>query len=315
MSYSAWGALAGGIAGFMNTWMDAYVNKAVTDAQTTIDNANTTSQNLINQTNADAANQVRAANNGFVAAQASLSNLTRSLSNQRKLDVNADQENALTMNLARLQDSAVQGSLDQQLRSAEQLGAIRAQAAANGVGGTTASMLQKTMALTAARQKEITDQNFQYQTYDILQQKAGLAYNTIASLDEGQTFAPIDYNINVAPLVQSPLRAGQFATSIVGQAWLGAANGAMGQLNLQSNIGSKSEDMGTGTIGNTPGYSSGATLFGPSTFSLPTSTSSLASQYGVGNNAYGFSANLGGSTNGFFSTESATSSVPNFQLS
>lgn len=309
-----WAALAGGIAGFMNTWMDAYVNKAWSDAQGMIDNANTTSQNLINQTNADAANQVRAANNAFVAAQASLSNLTRSLSNQRKLDANADQENALTMNLVRLQDNAVQGSLDQQLKAAEQLGAVRAAAAANGVGGTTASMLQKTMALTAARQKEITDQNFKYQTYDILQQKAGLAYNTIASLDEGQTFAPIDYNINVAPLVQSPLRAGQFATSVVGQAWLGAANGAMGSFNLKSSFGSSGSDIGSGTIGNTPGYSSAGVLFGPTTFSMPTSTSSLASDYGVGNNAYGFSANLGGSTNGFFSTEGSNSSIANFQL-
>ncbi|WP_394144577.1 virion core protein, T7 gp14 family [Burkholderia multivorans] len=301
----------GAITGFMDSWLQAYMNKAISDAQGTIDNANTASQNLINQTNADAANQVRAANNGFVAAQASLSNLARSLSNQRKLDANADQENALTMNLVRLQDNAVQGSLDQQLKAAEQMGAVRAAAAANGVGGTTASMLQKTMALTAARARTQQDQNVAYQTYDMLRQRAGLAYNTIASLDEGQTFAPIDYNINVAPLVQSPLRASQFATSVVGQAWLGALNGLLGA--DYSTVGQPSSaPIGGGTIGNTPGYSSAGVLFGPSssgiTYEMPS-----ASSYGVGADSYGF-GQVGGKTNGFFSTDGSSASVQNFQL-
>nr|WP_052145202.1 hypothetical protein [Burkholderia sp. ABCPW 111] len=294
----------------MNTWLSAYAQKAADDAQGIIDNANTYSQNTINQANADAANAVRAANNGFAVAQASLSNLTRSISNQSKLEAGGKAEDAITTNILRLQDQATRGSLESQLRSAEQLGAVRAAAAAAGVGGSTARMLQNTMALTAARAQTTTDQNTQYQTYDMLQQRAGLVSNKIMSLDEGQTFAAIDYNINVAPLVQSPLRAGQFANSVMSQAWLGAANGAMGSLNLASNTGPKS-DVGTGStggIGNTQGYSSGATLFGPNTFSYE-----APSNYGVGANTYGFSTGLGGGTNGFFSTGSS-SKIADYQL-
>ncbi|CDK30107.1 putative internal virion protein [Burkholderia phage AMP1] len=305
-----WAAFAGAIAGFANTWLTAYAQKAANDAQGMIDNANTYSQNTINQANADAANAVRAANNGFAASQAALSNLTRSISNQSKLEAGGKAEDALTTNILRLQDQTIHGSLESQLRSAEQLGAVRAAAAAAGVGGSTARMLQKTMELTAARAATITEQNAQYQTYDMLQQRAGLVANKIMSLDEGQTFAPIDYNINVAPLVQSPLRAGQFASSVMSQAWLGAANGAMGSLNLASNTG-PSQDMGqTGTIGNTPGYSSGATMFGPNTFSYQAPS---ASSYGVGANSYGFSTGLGGGSNGFFSTGSS-SKIADYQL-
>ncbi|QYD70150.1 hypothetical protein KZJ38_07540 [Paraburkholderia edwinii] len=304
-----WAAFAGAIAGFMNTWGTAYVNKAAGDAQKMIDDANTDSQNLINNANADSANLMRKANNGFAAAQASLSNLTRSLRNNDKLDAAASQADAITTNIARLTDAAAQGSLDAQLRSAEQLGAVRAAAAAAGVGGTTASMLQKTMQLTAARAQTQADQRVAYQTYDMLAQRAGLLRSAVASLDEGQTFAPIDYNTNVAPLVQSPLRASQFGMSIMAQALLGAANGAMGQLNLSSNA-KPSNDINSNTIGNTPNYSSGGVMFGPNTFQYPGAT---ANDYGVGSNTYGFSSNLGGDTNGFFSTGSS-SSIADFQL-
>jgi hypothetical protein len=223
-----WAALAGGIAGFMNTWLSAYAQKAADDAQGMIDNANTYSQNTVNRANADAANAVRAANNGFAVAQAALSNLTRSIGNQSKLEAGGKAEDAVTTNIMRLQDQALHGSLETRLRSAEQLGAVRAAAAAAGIGGSTARMLQKTMELTAARAQATTDQNTQYQTYDMLQQRAGLVSNKIMSLDEGQTFAAIDYNTNVAPLVQSPLRPGQFSLSVMSQAWLGAANGRDG---------------------------------------------------------------------------------------
>lgn len=303
-----WAALAGGIAGFANTWLTAYAQKAADDAQKTIDDANTYSQNTVNQANADAANAVRNANNGFAAAQAALSNLTRSIGNQAKLEAGGKAEDAVTTNILRLQEQATKGSLESQLRSAEQLGAVRAAAAAAGVGGSTARMLQNTMALTAARAQTTTDENTQYQTYDMLQQRAGLVSNKIMSLDEGQTFATIDYNTNVAPLVQSPLRAGQFSNSVMSQAWLGAANGAMGNLNLQSNTGPK-QDMGAaGTIGNTSGFSSAGTLFGPTTFQYEAPTG-----YTGGGNTYGFSTGLGGGTNGFFSTGSS-SKIADYQL-
>ena len=293
---------------FLGNWSQAYLQKAASDAQGMIDNANVYSQNLINQANADAANAVRAANNGFAAAQAALSNLTRSLSNQSKLEAGGKAEDAITTNILRLQDQATKGSLESQLRSAEQLGAVRAVAAAAGVGGSTARMLQNTLQLTAARAQTTTDENVKYQTYDMLQQRMGLVQNKIMSLDEGQTFAPIDYNINVAPLVQSPIRASQFSGSALSQALFSTFASSAGTLaSLTSGTGQSS---GTGGVGSTPRYSSGAVLNGVGTIGDGGNSSG---SYGTGSNAYGFSS-LGGGTNGFFSTGSS-SKIANFQLS
>lgn len=284
---------------FASNWTADYLQKAAGEAQSTIDKANTTSQNLINTTNANAANEVRGATNAFSAAQASLSNLTRSVSNQAKLDAGAKQQDAMTMNILRLQDSATQGSLDTQLRSAEQLGAVRASAAAAGVGGTTARVLQNAMALTAARATTAQNERTSYQTYDMLAQKAGLMKNTIASLDEGQTFAAIDYTVNVPTLVQSPIRASQFSMSAASQALLQSI-GSMGNA-LSSLTG------GSDTPTSSDSYSSGSVLNGINNFSTSTAT------YDTGNDSYGFKS-LGGGTNGFYSSGSS-GGIANFQLS
>lgn len=287
-----WAALAGLASGLFSSWGSGSINQAAGQAQSIIDNANTYSQNTINNANADATNQVRKANNGFAAAQASLSNLTRSLRNNSQLDAAASQADSITENIARLTDAATQGSLDTQLRSAEQLGAVRASAAAAGVGGTTASMLQKTMQLTAARAQTQTDQRTSYQTYDMLAQRSGLLRSAVASLDEGQSFAPIDYNTSVAPLVQSPIRASQYSGSVFGSALLGTIASKTG---LISNLFGSS---GTSGASSGSGYSAGSLLSG-----VTGAVSSALKDFG----------SLGGGTNGFFSTGSS-SGIANYLL-
>jgi len=86
--------------------------------------------NLINQTNADSANQMRSANNTLAAAQAALGNAQRSISNQNKLEAAGKQLDSNSQNLARIQDAMTSGSLEAGLRASEQLGALHAQAAA-----------------------------------------------------------------------------------------------------------------------------------------------------------------------------------------
>jgi len=68
-------------------------------------------------------------------------------------------------------------------------------------------MLHQTMQLAQARAETTANQKMQYQTYDMLAQRAGLKSNMVMSVDQGQDFAPIDYGINTAPLVQTPFRA------------------------------------------------------------------------------------------------------------
>jgi len=156
-------------------------------------------QKRVDRANADAANAVRGASNKFAAARASLSNLTRSLDNRGKLQAGGDALDALATNFVRAQDQAVTGSLNQRISAAEQMGALRAAAAASGAGGTSAAMLQQTLQLAQARAETSRSQNREYQSYDMLAQRAGLVGNMVMSLDQGQNFAPIDYGINLAP--------------------------------------------------------------------------------------------------------------------
>jgi hypothetical protein len=287
-----WVLFAQYAASFAGNWAQAYLQQAAGKAQSAIDDANTYSQNLVNNANADAANEQRAANNTFVAAQAAFSNLARSINNNSKLDASADQQDAITENLARLQDQAVRGSLDAQLRSAEQLGAMRAQAAANGVGGTTARMLQKALELTAARAQTANDDALQERTYDMLAQRAGLLRNTMLSLDEGQTFAPIDYGHTVAPLAQSPVRASQFAGSVQSQALLATLGQNAGSL---ANLSIGGESSSTAVNANAQNVS---------TNNAVGSFDGLYTQ--SGNSAAGSS---------FFTSGSGSSSIADFQLS
>jgi len=182
--------------------------KGAAKSQQRIDKANAYIQNLLGQTNADAANAVRGANNNLAVAQTRLSSTLRSMGNQAKLEAGGDAINALNTNLVRLQDRAANGSLNQQIMAAEQLGAVQAQAAAMGVGGTSAAVLHQTMQLAQARAETAQNQQAQYQTYDMLAQRAGIKHNMVIALDQGQDFAPIDYGINTAPLAQAPFRAG-----------------------------------------------------------------------------------------------------------
>jgi hypothetical protein len=285
---------------FLSNFSQASLNEAINDAQKVIDNANTYSANLISNTNADAANKVRTANNGLAAAQAAFSNLQRSIGNKSKLDAAGDRLDANAQNLIRLQDATVRGGLEQSLRESEQLGAMHAQAAAAGVGGATAAMLHNTLALSAARQKTTTETNAGYQTYDMLQQRMGLMSNMVASVDAGQSFAPIDYSVSIAPLVQSPLRAGDFAPSPLSQALLSTLSKS-GNLQALSDIGSmfSSEKAATPlpkptALDMNDGWNNFSTRsFGDSTTE------------GLGSGFFG----VGGESNGFFATGGGDSAL------
>jgi hypothetical protein len=305
-----WAAFAQMFAGFVGGLGQQVVSQAADRATTTIDQANTDAQNLINQTNADAANLLRSSNNNFVAAQASMSNLLRSISNQNKQIAIGKQIDAVTTNIARLQDQAVRGNLAQQLQSASQLGAVRAQAAANGVGGTTAKMIQMTMQAGALSNQNATKTQQGYQTYDMLLQRAGLQGNMFSAMNEGQTFAPIDYTTNVAQLVQAPIRASQFNNT---SAWdLALANVDWSKMGKLGSTRTPSDGYNpAGGIGDSGGYASGALLNGTQNTTFDAYRS--GSSFGVGNNDYGF---FGGQSNGFYSTSVGDSgSVQNFTLS
>jgi len=282
---------------WISSYSQARTREAINAAQHITDDANTYSANLVNRTNADSANQMRGANNTLAAAQAVFGNVQRSIGNQNKLNAYGKQLDSNSQNLARIQDAMTNGSLEDGLRAAEQLGALHAQAAANGVGGASAAMLHNTLAMSAARQRTAKEAKNEYQTYDMLQQRMGLVGNMVRSMDQGQTFAPIDYTINVPQLVQSPIRMADFAPSAASQAFMSTMSNSMGS--IMDVIGRSTS--GGAASSNTLNMNDGWNNF---------STKNFSSTPGLGSGTY----NLGGESNGFFSTTESFRSGGSFKL-
>lgn len=294
--------MADPLTSWLTTYQQARFQDSVNTAGHITDDANTYAANLVNNANADAANSVRTTSNSLSAMMAALGNLQRSIGNQNKLEAAGAQLDTNAENLARIQDSMTRGSLEQGLRASEQLGALHAAAAANGVGGASAAMMHQTLALSAARQKTTQDENAGYQTYDMLMQRRGLVGNMVRSLDQGQTFAPIDYTVNIAPLVQSPLRMQDYAPSPAQQAFMSALGSATGS-GMMSDIGSyfAANNRPPVSLTNSLDMNDGWNNF---------STKNFSSTPGLGSGTYG----LGDSTNGFFSASDAFQSTRGYLI-
>ncbi|WP_432239202.1 hypothetical protein [Herbaspirillum robiniae] len=296
-----WAALAKAAMDWTGSYLQARTQHSISLAQGIMDDANTYSQNLVNNANADAANLTRQGQNQVAAADASLGNAQRSISNQNKLDAAGSQLDTQAQNFARLQDQMTRGGLEDSLRASEQMGALHAQQAASGTGGSSAAMMHAALAMSVARQNTARDNHQHYQTYDMQQQRMGLIQNTIGSLDEGQTFAPIDYNVNVAPLVQSPLRMDQFAGSAVSQAWVGMLGKDAGSLtkSIGSWAGGTDWSKVQANDSNVVNMNDGWNNF---------STQNFSSTPSLGSGTYGLGSGSSGSTGGFFASESYSGS-------
>lgn len=221
------------------------------DAQDTITDGNVYSANTVNTANAAAANLVRGANNQFQAAQASLQNTLRSIGNQQKMENFGTQYNAQSENEVRVMDNMVHGKLSAQLQSAATLGALRAQAAAKGTGGSSAAIMRSVAALRGGAIETAAEDNQKYVQFDALLQKQGLLKSAINSQDEGQSLANVDYGINVAPLAQSPISPGDYRMAPGWQAVTGAlgsksAQQLLGGLTASSPIKSVTDDAPVG---------------------------------------------------------------------
>jgi len=140
-------------------------------------------QKTIDDANYEASETIRKAGNELGRAQGGLKNWMTSVSNQRMIEAAGSQYNALGENIARHLDQAATGSLQRRIQASEQLGALTAQAAAAGVGGSTSSLINGTLRLrNAILNHEIEKQQGQA-TYDMLAQRAGILSNAYDSWD------------------------------------------------------------------------------------------------------------------------------------
>lgn len=256
-------------------------NNAVLDAKKTVGVAQIDSQNLLAEADAASQNVLRGANNTLSAAQVALSNFQRSAANSQKLESAGNAVNASVVNMARIADKSTQGSLERQLASAEQLGAVQAASAARGVGGSTGRMLQATLAATSARREsQISDAQTQV-TFDMLMQRSGLMSGAIRSLDEGQTFAPLDFTTVLAKKTIAPIWEADYAPSAGWQAIMAAANNTGSAIDSVNSY--MSQPSSSGSMGSTS-----SALFGTSA-----GTWGASSAYGAGNMGLSTSGSFG----------------------
>lgn len=228
------------------------LNAASHSAEKAIGEAQIANENLLNETNANAANALKGENNTLLAAKSALANMQRSGRNEATLKNAGSAHDAATTNILRVADANRAGSLERRIASAEQQGAVTADAAANGTGGSSARMLKQTLALTTARREVGIEGRQGQQTYDMLAKRAGIMSGAITGLDQGQTFAPLDRSKVIPGKVLSPMWQADYEPSTA-MVILGALGGQLGA--MAGNIGGGRSGGGKSSGGNASGSS------------------------------------------------------------
>lgn len=203
-----WVAIAQMGVGLLSGYGQNKIEQAQYKAQRTLDKAEVSASNLI-----------REANNELGAAQSSLSNWMRSVSNKRLITAAGEQYNAYTDNVGRMWDQSATGSLQRRIQASEQLGAIQASAAAAGVGGSTVDTINGTLKLRNAMLNAEIDKQEGQATYDQLMQRAGVMDNGYSQWDHSYDAANSSYMSAQMPIRIEPQDPGtSFMSNVARQA-------------------------------------------------------------------------------------------------
>ena len=277
------------IAGAASGVYQGVIQNAQNNATYTVQSAQTDAANLLSQDQADNDNTIREANNEFVAAQAALMNTQRAIGNQQRANTLGAQYATQQTNAARAMDAMTRGSLEQQIAAAGALGAMRADAAACGVGGSSADIMRSTMKGTQGRM--ITGQQTQAKqiSFDAAMTAAGLRSNLVTSQDYGQTVAAMNYQKSIPMTYITPMKMPDLTFEQM--ELMGSAGGGGFQQFSQKNNSSFSvggyNGNGSGGVGQTSGYSSNAVINGVNSVGSDWTSSNAG-----GGNPWGFT--LGG---------------------
>jgi hypothetical protein len=274
----------------------AELQNATNAANYTIDKANVGASNLLATTNANNANMLRYAGNGFLIAQANLANTQRSIGNNQKADAIGAQYGNQQTNIQRQFDSMNRGSLEQQINNAATLGAMQADASARGVGGSSAAIMRETMLQTQGRQRTQQADKTASMTFDAHLASVGIMRNMVFSQDQSQSVANLDYGVNIAQTQIEPMKP--IATDPGDAAIQGMFGVDVGSI-MSGLHGGSTVGNGIGSV--TAGSGASAVLSGVQ--GIGSGGWSSSNNWGVGSgHDYGFKADVGGDTNGFFSS-------------
>lgn len=121
----------------------------------------------IDKSNAKVQNILRVANNELAGAQGALARYQQSRQNQIHLMNSGRAVDAITTNMARLDESARNASASRRIAASEEMGALAARMGASGMGGSTTQMLNATAALRYDMVDQMAEYEVKQQTYDM----------------------------------------------------------------------------------------------------------------------------------------------------
>jgi hypothetical protein len=169
----------------------------------------------------------RKANNNYRAAAGNLNRQRQIIRNNFQLQNNAKAIDAAQVNFERAMAATQEGSLDQQIRSAEQAGALRAQQAYLGGGGSTMEMLSMTNALREARVEQMASDQKKQVTADFNQQVNDAHAGMLLGIEGLDMVDDLNVAETVKELIPKPNYVGIAAGFITGAITSGAAGDAV----------------------------------------------------------------------------------------
>lgn len=149
--------------------------------------------------NYNAENETRISGNTKMAMLSSLSNFSRSLGNQVRMQAAGDQYGSAVNQLAGQLDQRSTLKLNTSLAAAQQLGSLAASAGAQGVGGSSIDLLNDVTDL----QRNITQNETDRTTKQLSSSGMNDAVTNLTSglgrIDLGTTLGNFDYSTSIAP--------------------------------------------------------------------------------------------------------------------
>jgi hypothetical protein len=239
MAQFSWAAgmdVASGIAGAFASW------------------ANASSQRILSKAAAQAQAVVRDGQNKQRAANLSLAATMRSIADDAVLNNAGDSYNSMSELIARTQEAAIRGNVEQGLRNAEQIGAFAARSAAAGVGGASVHMVSYSMRLQQARLAERMQERNEETTYELLKQRSGIMPAAVSRMDVTPLNANFDYSFNGGQAGNGPSLAASLVEGLLSK-----------RASLQVALDSISQDRDTGSGLTTGDFSRMDRLTGPIT--------------------------------------------------
>lgn len=158
---------------------------------------------MIDAAKVAAANKRREGANLIAGAEGSLSRYAQSVNNQRVMDAAADNQAAAQRTLARTRDASSASTFAGRLKAAEELGAVAAHAAFNGVTGGAGDMIAGTQALRAAIGEAAAQKAGKEQEFELTEQASGFVKQAILGQDTRYAAETLDYGTDFEQIVNT----------------------------------------------------------------------------------------------------------------